>query len=154
MAVVRPEGSAIRQLSVEALGDDFALLSGEWFDSPRVAQFAKDADRIWAFSALTEEDAGRCMDWLPQVPGRRIVGIAPGVQPGWGKEGRETVLRLLDVPAAEHAIVGLLFSVEDKACPCPHKTEKNSGCAGGCGGCQGTKTACGALYTCNKKQQF
>ncbi|MDR0928847.1 MAG: hypothetical protein LBM74_03930 [Oscillospiraceae bacterium] len=40
-----------RELTIDALGDDFALLSGEWFEGARVAALLEDATHVWAFVA-------------------------------------------------------------------------------------------------------
>ncbi|MDR0897855.1 MAG: hypothetical protein LBN04_08365 [Oscillospiraceae bacterium] len=40
-----------REVTIDALGDDFALLSGEWFEGTRLAALLGDARRVWAFVA-------------------------------------------------------------------------------------------------------
>lgn len=116
-------------LKVEAIGDTFAQLGGEWFDSARVALHASGAHRIWAFAAEDEAAAQALADMLPRGAGERVIGLIPGSHPGWGDEGRAACLRLAGCAADYAGVAGLLMAVDAPDCArCP-------GHAAGCEGC-------------------
>lgn len=54
----------IREVQIDALGDDFAMLSGVWFEGARIAEVLADAKRVWAYLAT----AGEKPDLHPDDP--------------------------------------------------------------------------------------
>lgn len=129
MAVMKP---VIRELTLEALGDDFVQLSGEWIENARVVDHAKQAGRIWAFVAESPEAVSALMDGLTTGQGERIVGLSPGMHPDWQAEDRAVCLRLAGVVELSEGLTGLLMAVEAPICTCPHR---ETGCPEGCEGC-------------------
>lgn len=117
MAVI-PDGVWLRALVVEAVGDDFAQLSGVWFDGARVAAHVAGADRVWAFAALNLDDATEAYAALQEGAGKRIIGLLV-------PEARA----LLEDGVPEDATVGLLLSVDAPDC---------ANCPGTCIGCHAT----------------
>ncbi|MDL2319318.1 hypothetical protein LJC74_09685, partial [Eubacteriales bacterium OttesenSCG-928-A19] len=83
-------------------------------------------------------DVPALMETLPAGEGERVVGIVPGVRPGWDARDRAALERLLGGGIPADALVGLLVAM-----PLP-------ACGGGCGACCGTNGGCGALYSCNR----
>lgn len=140
---------AVRELHIEALGDDFAFLSGEWFEGSRVAQHVEKASRVWAFCVDSLDAVAALMETLSPGTSERIIGISPGVQPGWDTQGRAGIFRLLSLAPDEKSAVGLLLAVPQGTCACPHKAENRNAC-GGCGGTNGCPQAlngCNTRYT-------
>lgn len=118
-----PEGIA-REAAIEALGDDFAQVSGQWLSGARVAAHLAKAKRVWAFAAPDMEAAERLLDALPIGPGLRAIGLLPG-KPGWGAEDNPALCALIGGPVPEGWPVGLLLAIDVPDCAnCP-----------GCGDC-------------------
>lgn len=138
MAVSLPQGAQLREVVLEALGDDFAQVSGQWLEGARIAQFLQKAVRLWAFAASSDEDVADMMEGLPCGEDERIVAIAPGRQPGWPKSDAAFVRAMLE-EAPPHAIVGLMMAITAPSC--------TKGC------CGATKGQGCALYCCNSAQQ-
>lgn len=151
MAVNPAESWRVREVAIEALGDNFAQVSGQWLEGARVAQHLQKADRAWVFAAPSEESVGEIIASLPSAPGKHIIGIAPGRQPGWDEKDRACLVSLLEGGAAQSAQVGLLLSVDLPVCRCPHRAEHGGECPPECTECSGTNTNGCALYSCNGK---
>lgn len=129
MAVGKTAREGLREVRVEALGDDFALVSGQWLTGRRIAGALALAERVWAFSAADMDALAADIGMLSQETGGLIVGIEPGKQPGWTAEDREAVAGLAGGPS--EGIVGFLLQTEMPACglqcmdhPDPHGTNK------------------------------
>ncbi len=110
----------MREVTVEAIGDDFALVSGEWFAGERVASLLKDATRIWALVGTAGEkpafDASDVLEswWvqtlgedavheamakftasMPCPEGEHLSTISPGSLPDWPITEQQPLFRLL-----------------------------------------------------------
>lgn len=137
----------IREVSIDALGDDFAYVSGQWLSGARVAQHLRMAYRVWAFAAADEGETKALMDSVATAA-RRVIGIVPGARPEWDASERAAVAALLDMPVPEEAIAGLLLEIDAPDCrACARRNRKR----GICGGCGATNEAGEALYACNDK---
>lgn len=132
MAVNPAEATQVREVVIEALGDDFAQVSGQWLEGERVAQHLQNADRVWVFAAPSEEAVGEIIASLPGAPGKHIIGIVPGRQPGWDEKDRTSLLNLLDGMITQPAQVGLLLSVDLPVCNCPHRSKHGGECPAEC----------------------
>lgn len=137
MAVARAD-TRLLEVRVEALGDDFALVSGQWLEGWRVAAALAKAQRVWAFAADDEAEVAGYIEALTGQAGGLVVGIAPGRQPGWEAAGRDAVLRLLG--AGEADLTGLLLLTAMPACGLQ---------CSGLAPCQGTNDPDEALYQGN-----
>lgn len=63
-------------VALEAVGEDFALLGGEWLDGARVAGWLSKASRIWAFAVAVGEapqGADAKEAWWMKALGERAV---------------------------------------------------------------------------------
>lgn len=129
----------MREVFIEALGDDFALVSGQWFEGARVAASLSKAQRLWAFACETEAEVPPLLEALGSDCGP-VIGIAPGRQPGWEASEAAGLLQLLEAKAG--GIVGFALAVKPMKCPCPHNQGGCGECTGGCG------TKCGAGSSC------
>ena len=114
-----------QEVTIDALGDDFAMLSGEWFEGPRVATVLRDARQCWAFVATAgEKPAHDPSDvltawWLqalgenavhqaivafvasmPCGEGEHLSTISPGSLPDWPITEQIPLFRLLGAPNA------------------------------------------------------
>lgn len=119
----------LRSLDVEALGDDFAQLSGQWMEGARLASHLRGARAVWAYAALREDDIAHAAEAARISAGERLIGLVPGAQPGWDAEGAQA-LRALLPDAPEGAAVGLLLAVKAPDCAnCPGKCGTNGGCS-------------------------
>lgn len=145
----------VREVAIEAIGDDFVQLCGEWFDGPWLATCLKDARRAWVF--LTDAGAGlplsaplrplaeeaayfaaeRLAGAAPCASGERAYAVAPGGTPGWPKTDRPKLLRLLEgasPSSPESALAGLLFTAARPAHACGGCGGRGDGNCGSCGG--------------------
>lgn len=109
-----------RELTVDALGDDFAMLSGEWFDGPRLGRLLSESTQAWAYVAtagdspagpeddllttwwlqkLGEDAVHAATDRLPgELPcgeAEHISAISPGSLPDWPITEQQPLFRLL-----------------------------------------------------------
>ncbi len=110
----------MREVAIEALGDDFAMLSGEWFEGERIASVLSGAKRAWAIVATAGEkpdcdpnDALRgwwlqalgehavhhaisaCIAKMPCPDGEHLSTISPGSLPDWPITQQVPLFRLL-----------------------------------------------------------
>lgn len=130
----------LRPVRLEALGDDFAQVEGEWLQGVRIAQHLARAIDVWAFSASDVEDVEHLLDAMRGQTGLHAIALSPGMHPDWPIDDEAAVRRLLPAGQAHAAVVGLLMTLPPPDCACPHR----GNCAQ-CGGC-GTNAACPALY--------
>lgn len=128
----------IREVFVEAVGDDFAQLSGQWLSGERVAQHVAAASRIWAYAAPDQEAVNALAKDLPVPAGERLIGLSPGANPGWEQADRDAVATLAG-GAEEADLVGIFLAVQAPPCAFPQKAGENGGCPGKCGGCSAIK---------------
>lgn len=145
-----PEGAMLVPVQIEAVGDDFAQVSGAWLQGERIARFLQHADSAWVYAVPGGEEALAIAGALTRELGTPVLGLMPGKRPGWAAGDRATLLPLLPEPVADDMLVGLMVAMEkigdmggQPAC---------GGCGGGCGGCSGchgTNANDGALYTCD-----
>lgn len=132
----------LRELSIQVVGDDFALLSDQWFSGRRVADHVRVAKRAWAFAAASRCEASVLAGKVRASSGYLIVGLIPG-QNGWvPTEGDAPVRALLGPEKSAQDVVGLILEVECPQCACPHRPD---GCAK-CGGCHATNDMDISLY--------
>lgn len=122
--------AVVREVFIEALGDDFALVSGQWFEGTRVAASLSKAERLWAFACETEDDVPPLLETLGSECAP-VIGIAPGKQPGWEASEAEALAQLLEAEAG--GVVGFALAVKPAKCPCPHNKGGCGECTGGCG---------------------
>ncbi|MCL1965000.1 MAG: hypothetical protein FWF69_08070 [Firmicutes bacterium] len=108
----------VRTLSLEALGDDFAMLSGAWFEGAPLAAVLSLARRVWAYvvtaaaEPINSKDA-REARWLASLGEEAVRGalericadlstdaeeavfaISPGASEAWPASQREPLLHL------------------------------------------------------------
>lgn len=117
------------EVAIEALGDDFAQVSGVWLEGTRVAAHLEKAGRIWAFAAPDGDAAAALLAELPCGDDERVIGIAPGAQMGWMRAERAKVFALLGEPPEESAVVGLAMAIPAPDCAAC----RGDGICGGCG---------------------
>lgn len=134
MAVELP---MLKALSIDATGQDFAMMSGEWLENERVAAFVSRAERAWVFAVRDPSEISTLMEQVADDPGARLVCLLPGAHPEWDASGHEILLRLLGGLPIEDVTVGLLLLMN-----------------AGCGGCDKSETNCcaGASYMRNEPQ--
>ena len=148
-----------REVSIEALGDDFVYLSGEWFEGWEVAAALSRAERVWVFAASAgggpppqgPED-GPAAEWIvslggeamavalqgiraaiPRGEGESVAAIAPGLFMGWPIVQREPLLRLLESGETCAPMTAKGVFTADSDIVGLLFTEKRPPCA--CGGC-------------------
>lgn len=109
MAVVRP-------VTVEAVGDDFALVEGLWLTGARMARHLRQAHRAWAFAAQREEEVPALIARLDAGPDEWIIGIAPGLHVGWSREDWDAMCSLAGVAPQDAPLCGLLLAIEAPNC--------------------------------------
>lgn len=148
-----PEGTHLKELTIEAVGESFAMLSGCWLQSARVAQYVQNARMVWAFAVRSQADAVALAEQLGEHTGLCVAGLAPGMHPDWPAEDRCAILGILSMTeeATPAYVAGLLIGIEEQACGCSGCPSRQSGCTR-CKGCDGTKDTSEALYCCNKAQ--
>ncbi|GHU83751.1 hypothetical protein FACS1894196_4120 [Clostridia bacterium] len=135
-----------REVRVDAVGDDFVMLSGEWFEGVRTARRLADASRVYVYSAVRGEASPQGDDGfsaalddlaaqlstralsarLTRDDGEGAGVIAPG-EGGWLRAEQDALVRLLgDTGFPPHSdAVGLLFFAPVPDCaggggPCGH----------------------------------
>lgn len=129
MAVTRP-------VTVEAVGDDFALVDGLWLSGARMARHLRQAHRAWAFVAQREEEIPALIAGLKAGPDEWIIGISPGIHEGWPIGDREAIYSLASVSPSDAPLCGLLLAIDASNC---------GECGAGCTHC-GTNDPAAALY--------
>lgn len=119
----------VREVAIEALGDDFAQVSDVWLEGTRVAAHLAKSGRVWAFAAADADTAAALLAELPCEADERVIGIAPGAQIGWMRAERAKVFALLGEPPEENAVVGLAMTIPAPDCAAC----QGDGICGGCG---------------------
>lgn len=142
---MKPE---VRPVRVEALGDDFALVEGQWLRGTRIAQHLANADAVWAFYVDDVEAVAALIDNLAAREGKRVIGLAPGRNPEWAAGQGECIRAMFTPPPPQSACVGLLMALPSPVCACPHR---QGDCPGKCGGCGGTNPCPRALDNCKNE---
>lgn len=127
----------VRPVVIEALGDDFALVSGQWLQGARMAAHLKQAHSLWVFAVARDEDIPPLAQSLAVGDGDWIVGITPGKAPGWPKGDRDVLRQLAEADFPADATVGLLLAID--APDCGH-------CGADCEGCHATNPQDKASY--------
>lgn len=143
----------LRQLSIDAIGDDFVMLSGEWLEDSRLAKRMAQAKSAWVFyasagtvaldlpwgSALASAAAcdvlAKHVLKMRKIESTQMDAIATG--------DTQALLRLLGRPEAEEAEtkIGILFT----------EPRLSSAC-GGCGGCGGCSSHCAGCHARNTNE--
>ena len=151
MVVRTLAGGLVREVAIEAVGDDFAQVSGQWLSGARVAKALTYAHHAWAFAAHDALSAETLLDALAHEANAWVVGIAPGLGSGWDAQGADVLFRLLD-GAWTGAVVGLALAMEPPPCAAYEEDGACSHCLGVCGGRGARIEGDVALYPCNRMQ--
>ncbi len=118
-----------RAVTIDALGDDFAMLSGEWFEGARVAGLLQNATKAWMYVATAgkppatdeaeplegwwtqmfgesavHEAVSKFLAEMPVGEGEHLSTLSPGSLPDWPISEQRPLFRVL---GAENAGVAL-----------------------------------------------
>lgn len=128
----------VRAVDIEAVGDDFLMLSGEWFEGQDVSRLLSGATRAWVYVAAAGEgpataETGTLPRWwlkklgeeavravesrlrsdLPHGEGERVSAVSPGSLPDFPITERKALFRLFDA-----APIGAQLTDECHMTPC------------------------------------
>lgn len=138
-------------MAIEAVGDDFAQVGGQWLEGAAIAGLLSQAKTVWAFFSLDSKGADAVLSAIDAQDGTWLAAVVPGRQDGWDVAGRESVAKMLGMPVTAVGLYGLVVAVDTPTCNCPKRADRNKNCGQCSHGC-GTKCSAEALYTCNGKQ--
>ena len=61
-------GTWIQPLSIDAVGDDFVMLSGEWFEDASLAALVSQAEGVWAYATTSEAPGDAKKQMAAEMP--------------------------------------------------------------------------------------
>ncbi len=133
----------VREVTIDAVGDGFAQLSGEWLEDARLAARLTEAQRAWVFLA----SAGAALPEGPWVEDLAALAAYDALADRVTAMGRAERAKVDAIATAETAALLRLLGLDgipgpEAALGVLYTAPVSPGSCGGCGGCGNCSSDC------------